>query len=77
MMKPRIPKPTSGHLDRFFFVRCPEVGLGILKPTSGHLARRLRRRCPEVGLGIPGSCDVASVCAKFSFSLRLRWRAGF
>ena len=38
MMKPRIPKPTSGHLDRsFFFVsrgririsnlRCPEVGL--------------------------------------------------
>ena len=59
-----------------FFLRCPEVALGIPKPTSGHLARRLRRRCPRVGLGIPGS-DVASVCAKFSFSLRLRWRAGF
>jgi hypothetical protein len=27
MMKSRIPKPTSGHLDRWFFFWCPEVGL--------------------------------------------------
>ena len=27
MMKPRIPKPTSGPLDRSFFFWCPEVGL--------------------------------------------------
>ena len=50
-MKPRIPKPTSGHLDRFF-LRCPEVGLGISNPTSGHLDRSFFFRCPEVGLGI-------------------------
>ena len=49
MMKSRIPKPTSGHLDRSFFflvsrgrvristLRCPEVGLGIPDLTSGHL----------------------------------------
>ena len=44
-MKPRIPKPTSGHFDRSYFflvsrgriristLRCPEVGLGILDFT--------------------------------------------
>ena len=32
----RIPKPTSGHLDRVT-CWCPEVGLGILDLTSGHL----------------------------------------
>ena len=51
MMKPRIPKPSSGRLDRSFFLGCPEVGLGIPKPTSGHLDRSFFRR-PEVGLGI-------------------------
>ena len=59
-----IPKRTSGHLDRYFFVRCPEVGLGFVffaivrtmvsripNPTSGHLGRPfLFLRCPEVGL---------------------------
>ena len=55
MMKPRIPKPTSGHLDRsfFFFVsrgriristlRCPEVGLElceILVLAAAAVARR-------------------------------------
>ena len=29
MMKARIPEPTSGHRDRSFFVRCPEVGLEL------------------------------------------------
>ena len=35
-LESRIPKPTSGHLDRVT-CWCPEVGLGIPKPTSGHL----------------------------------------
>ena len=52
MMNSRIPKRTSGHLDRYFFFRCPEVGLGFVffaivrtmksripNPTSGHLDR--------------------------------------
>ena len=39
MMKSRIPKATSGHLDRSFFLKCPEVGLGIPKATSGYLDR--------------------------------------
>jgi len=33
----RIFKATSGHFDRSFFFRCPEVGLGIPKPTKVRL----------------------------------------
>ena len=36
MMNSRIPKRTSGHLDRVT-CRCPEVGLGFVNLTSGHL----------------------------------------
>ena len=35
-LESRIPKPTSGHLDRVTSF-CPEVRLRIPKPTSGHL----------------------------------------
>ena len=69
MMNSRIPKRTSGHLDRYFFFRCPEVGLGFVffaivrtmksripNPTSGHLDRPfLFLRCPEVGLEFSNS----------------------
>ena len=65
-LESRIPKPTSGRLDRCTSW-CPEVGLRFLdltfcdrsevesripKPTSGHLDR-VTCWCPEVGLGIP------------------------
>ena len=53
MMKARIPKPISGHLDRSFFFWCPEVGLGIPNLTSGRLDRSFSFWCAEVGLGIP------------------------
>ena len=49
---------------------CPEVGLGTL-----------RKSVTSVSLGdgrlVTLRKLVASVYAKFSFSLRLRWRAGF
>ena len=51
MMKSRIPKPTSGHLDRSFFFRCPEVGLGVLTFRCPEVGLEfLTCRCPEVGL---------------------------
>ena len=63
MMKPRIPKPTSGHLDRSFFFRCPEDGLEFVFSWScGWWNREFLIRpldtlvgrffwCPEVRLG--------------------------
>ena len=52
MMKPRIPKPTSGHLDRSFFFQ------GVQRLDENFLKNEHRNSlgtfgCPEVGLGIP------------------------
>ena len=69
MMKSRIPKPTSGHLDRSFFflvsrgrvristLRCPEVGLGV---------SRGRIRNSQFNLWTPriGSCDFELLCVR-------------
>ena len=52
MMKPRIPKPTSGHLDRSLFFWCPEVGLEFLNfEVSRGPFSISTLRCPEVRLG--------------------------
>ena len=50
-MKPRLPKPTSGRLDRSFFFMCPEVGLEFrnLEVSRGPF-RISTLRCPEVRL---------------------------
>ena len=55
-MKSRFPKPTSGHLDRLFSFRCPEVSLGIPNLTSGHFGS-----CRETWNFLVS----AWVCAKF------------
>ena len=51
MMKPRIPKPISGHFDRSFFF---EVSRGRFRNSKKMKIEILVAplRCPEVGLGI-------------------------
>ena len=71
----RIPKPTSGHLDRVT-CRCPEVGLGIPNSTSGHqkfLVSRSQFRNSSFKFWIP----LDTCAAEISFSLRLRRRKCF
>ena len=52
MMKPRIPKPTSGHLDRsFFFVGVQRSDSNFNFEVSRGPFRILTFRCPEVRLG--------------------------
>ena len=62
-MKPRLPKPTSGHLDRSFVfgvqrsddnfatLRCPEVRLGslgfMLRPLRRAQENQPEKRCQE------------------------------
>ena len=51
-MKPQLPKPTSGHLDRSIFFWCPEVGLKFCNfEVSRGPFRISTLRCPEVRLG--------------------------
>ena len=61
MLKPRIPKPTSGHLDRSFFFWCPEVGLEFCNfEVSRGPFRISTLRCPEVGLEL---CEILVLAA--------------
>ena len=50
MMKSRIPKPTSGHLDRSFYLGVQRSDQKFHFQVSRGRIRIITFRCPEVGL---------------------------
>ena len=49
-MKPQLPKPTSGHLDRSFFFGVQRSDYNFKFEVSRGPFRISTLRCPEVGL---------------------------